>query len=267
MSTKSDDSTIATVSAVSNKQFTVTLTKDGSTNVELSAGSTVVTIPVTVTTPEPVKVLTHVTKDNFLDNFSLSGSATYDQNTGIATITPDTGYTSGSFYLKNKIDMNTSFTLAGKVNLGSHPDGADGIGLAFHTGNTTDVGNVDIGVGGLQNALGFKFDTYPNAFDSMPAPYGTFVDAGGDIDGTAQALSKSDIDGQLHDFTVDYDGDTRTLTIKYTQTNGNILTWTRTILSSNQAMAMIVKAITGGSTNLQQFEITRFDFAQALDIK
>lgn len=265
MSTKSDDSTVATVSAVSNKQFTVTLTKDGSTNVELSSGDTVATIPVTVTTPVPVKVLTHVTKDNFLDNFSLNGSAAYDQNTGIVTITPDAYYTSGNFYLKNKIDMNTSFTLAGKVNLGSDPNGADGIGLAFHTGNTTDVGNGDnLGVGGLQNALGFKFDTYPNGgIDSMPAPYGTFVDTRGDVDGTAQALSKSDIDGQLHDFTVDYDGDTRTLTIKYTQTNGNILTWTRTILSSNQAMAMIVRAGTGGSKNLQQFEITRFDFAQA----
>lgn len=267
MSTKSDDSTVATVSAVSNKQFTVTLTKDGSTNVELSSSSTVVTIPVTVTTPVPVKVLTHVTKDNFLDNFALSGSATYDQNTGIVTLTPDAGYQFGNVHLKNKIDMNTGFTLAGKVNLGSHPDGADGIGLVFHTGNTTDVGYGEIGIGGLPIALGFKLDTYSNAFDSMPAPYGTLIDAGGDIGGTAQALSKSDIDGQLHDFTVDYDGDTRTLTIKYTQTNGNVLTWTRTVLSSNQAMAMTVGASTGGSTNLQLFEITRFDFAQALDIK
>lgn len=50
MSTKSDDSAVAIVSAVSNKQFTVTLTGDGSTNVELSSGNTVVTIPVTVTT-------------------------------------------------------------------------------------------------------------------------------------------------------------------------------------------------------------------------
>lgn len=266
MSTKSDDSTVATVSAVSNKQFTVTLTKDGSTNVELSSGDMVVTIPVTVTTPVPVKVLTHVTKDNFLDNFALSGSATYDQNTGIVTLTPEGYHKFGNFYLKNKIDMNTSFTLAGKVNLGSHSSGGDGISLAFHNGNTTDIGNDgdSLGIGGLQNALGFKLDTWQNTGDSMSAPYGVFVDAGGDINGTAQSLSGSDIDGQLHDFTVDYDGDTRTLTIKYTRTNGDILTWTRTILSSNQAMAMIVNASTGSLyVNLQQFEITRFDFAQA----
>ena len=56
MSTKSDDSTVATVSAVSNKQFTVTLTQDGLTTVELSSGDTVVIIPVTVTTPDPTPV-------------------------------------------------------------------------------------------------------------------------------------------------------------------------------------------------------------------
>lgn len=55
--------------------------------------------------------LTHVTKDNFLAYFSLNGSATYDQNTGIVTITPDEYNKVGNFSLKSKIDMNTSFTL------------------------------------------------------------------------------------------------------------------------------------------------------------
>ncbi|WP_168786262.1 lectin-like domain-containing protein, partial [Lactiplantibacillus plantarum] len=89
--------------------------------------------------------------------------------------------------------------------------------------------------------------------DSMNAPYGTFVDTENeevatkdgikvqrwwakDVDGTSQALSRSDVKGQFHDFTVDYDGDTRTLTIKYTQTSGKILTWTTTVSNSNQAM-------------------------------
>ena len=148
------------------------------------------------------EVLTHVTKDNFLAYFSLNGSATYDQNTGIVTITPDEYNKVGNFSLKSKIDMNTSFTLTGKVNLGSNPNGADGIGFAFHNGNTTDIGNAggNLGIGGLQNALGFKLDTWSNGYrapqsdkdgsqidstnsndfgwngDSMNAPYGTFVD-------------------------------------------------------------------------------------------
>ncbi|WP_443093603.1 mucin-binding protein [Lactiplantibacillus pentosus] len=255
------------------------------------------------------EALTHVTKDNFLAYFSLNGSATYDQNAGIVTITPDEYNKVGNFSLKSKIDMNTSFTLTGKVNLGSNPNGADGIGFAFHNGNTTDIGNAggNLGIGGLQNALGFKLDTWSNGYqapqsdkdgsqidstnsndfgwngDSMNAPYGTFVDTENeevatkdgikvqrwwakDVDGTSQALSKSDVNGQFHDFTVDYDGDTRTLTIKYTQISGKILTWTTTVSNSNQAMAMIVSASTGGAKNLQQFEIMSFDFKQAATV-
>ena len=255
------------------------------------------------------EALTHVTKDNFLAYFSLNGSATYDQSTGIVTITPDKHDKVGNFSLKSKIDMNTSFTLTGKVNLGSNPNGADGIGFAFHNGNTTDIGNAggNLGIGGLQNALGFKLDTWSNGYtapqsdkdgsqidpnnsndfgwngDSMNAPYGTFVDTENeevatkdgtkvqrwwakDVDGTSQALSKSDVNGQFHDFTVDYDGNTRTLTIKYTQTSGKILTWTTTVSNSNQAMAMIVSASTGSAKNLQQFEIMSFDFKQAATV-
>ena len=261
--------------------------------------------------PTGNEALTHVTKDNFLDYFSLNGSATYDKNTGIVTITPDEYNKIGSFFLKSKIDMNTSFTLTGEVNLGSDPNGADGISFAFHNGNTTDIGNAggNLGIGGLQNALGFKLDTWENDYqapqsdkdgsqidstnsndfgwnwDSMDVPYGTFVDTENeevatkdekkvqrwwakDVAGTSQALSKDDVNGQFHVFTVDYDGDTKKLTIYYTQTSGKNLTWTspKPISNSNQAMAMIVSASTGGAKNLHQFEITSFDFKQAATV-
>ncbi|MDM8282867.1 lectin-like domain-containing protein, partial [Lactobacillus gallinarum] len=115
------------------------------------------------------EALTHVTKDNFLDYFSLNGSATYDPNTGTVTITPNDNNQVGNFSLKSKIDMNSSFTLTGRVNLGdktSDQGGADGIGFAFHNGNTTDVGNAggNLGIGGLQNAIGFKLDTWHNDY-------------------------------------------------------------------------------------------------------
>ncbi|WP_254260913.1 lectin-like domain-containing protein, partial [Lactobacillus helveticus] len=259
--------------------------------------------------PTDKEALIHVTKDNFLDYFSLDGSATYDKNTGIVTITPDEYSKVGNLSLKSKIDMNTSFTLTGKVNLGSNPNGADGIGFAFHTGNTTDIGNAggNLGIGGLQNALGFKLDTWSNGYqaplsdkdgsqidstnsddfgwngDSMNAPYGTFVDTKNeevftkdgkkvqrwwakDVAGTSQALSTADVNGQFHDFTVDYDGDTRKLTIKYTPTHGKILTWITTIPNSNQPMAMIISSSTGGAKNLHQFEMMSFDFKQAATV-
>ncbi|WP_439425128.1 lectin-like domain-containing protein [Oenococcus alcoholitolerans] len=105
--------------------------------------------------------VTQVNKDNFLEYFGLNGSATYDQSSGTVTITPDQNNQVGNFSLKSKIDMDANFTLVGKVNLGSNPNGADGIGFAFHNGNTTDVGNAggNLGIGGLQEALGFKLDT------------------------------------------------------------------------------------------------------------
>ena len=108
-----------------------------------------------------------ITKDNFLDYFRVNGSATYDQNNGIVTITPEAMAQSGNFSLKSKINMGQSFKLIGKVNLGSKTkDGADGIGFAFHTGNTTDVGagGGNLGIGGLRNATGFKLDTFFNAY-------------------------------------------------------------------------------------------------------
>ena len=260
------------------------------------------------------EALTHVTKDNFLDYFSLNGSATYDPKTGIVTITPDENDKVGNFSLKSKIDMNSSFKLTGQVNLGnktSYQNGADGIGFAFHNGNTTDVGNAggNLGIGGLQNAIGFKLDTWhndrfipkatvpgaqvsstdSNGFGWSQDPYtfnpqfGAFVTTDSKeitaIDGnpyqrwwattdmsSVQELSSYDLDGEFHNFVVSYDGDSRLLTIKYTEATANVLTWKKTVDSSYQAMAMIISASTGGATNLQQFRITSFDFKQAATV-
>ena len=252
--------------------------------------------------------LAHVDKDNFLEYFRLNGSATYDAKTGIVTITPDQNNQVGNFSLTNKIDMNNSFTLTGQVNLGSNPNGADGIGFAFHSGNTTDVGIAggNLGIGGLQDAIGFKLDTFSNNYqvplsnkngseisptdpddfgcngDPVKAPYGTFVKTSNQEistwnhskvqrwwaqnTGKSQALSKADIDGHFHDFVVNYDGATRTLTVSYTQASGKPLTWTTTVASSYQAMAMIVSASTGAYKNLQQFKLTSFDFHEAATV-
>ncbi|MBS0937876.1 lectin-like domain-containing protein [Lactiplantibacillus plantarum] len=252
--------------------------------------------------------LTHVDKDNFLEYFSLNGSATYDSKTGIVTITPNQNNQVGNFSLTSKIDMNKSFTLTGQVNLGSNPNGADGIGFAFHSGNTTDVGNAggNLGIGGLQDAIGFKLDTWFNSYqapssdkngseisptdsngfgwngDSANAPYGTFVKTsnqeistvnGSKVQrwwaqdtGKSQTLNKADIDGNFHNFVVNYDGAARTLTVSYTQASGKVLTWTTTVASSYQAMAMVVSASTGAAKNLQQFKLTSFDFQEAATV-
>ena len=259
--------------------------------------------------------LTHVTKDNFLDYFSLNGSAKYDSKTGTVTITPNDNNQVGNFALKSKIDMDTSFTLTGQINLGnktSSQGGADGIGFAFHNGNTTDIGNAggNLGIGGLLNAIGFKLDTYNNQYKTPDANVpGAQVDSkdpngygwAADPDGTkypqygafvttkdeqirakdghsyqrwwattdessVQLLNAKDLDGQFHDFVVKYDGRSRLLTISYTETDGKILTWSKSIDSSYQAMALIVSASTGGNKNLQQFKLNSFDFQKAATV-
>lgn len=261
------------------------------------------------------EALTNVTKDNFEDYFSLNGSVTYDQTTGIVTITPDKNDKVGNFSLKSKIDMNTSFTLTGQINLGnrtSSQGGADGIGFAFHNGNTTDIGNAggNLGIGGLQKAIGFKLDTYHNGYRTPQAnedgaqvastdsngygwdtdpdgtkfpQFGAFVDTSQKLvqarDGhyysrwwaktdmsSVQELNSGDLDGQFHDFVVSYDGSNRKLTIKYTETGGNVLTWSTSIPDAYQAMAMVVSASTGYFKNLQQFKISSFDFKQAATV-
>ncbi|MDA2899978.1 MucBP domain-containing protein, partial [Lactococcus lactis] len=258
------------------------------------------------------EVLTHVTKDNFLAYFSLNGSATYDQNTGTVTITPDEYDKVGNFSLKSKIDMNSSFTLTGQVNIGnktSSQGGADGIGFAFHNGNTTDVGNAggNLGIGGLQDTIGFKLDTWHNdnftpqatvpgaqvsstdsngfgwSQDPRNPQFGAFVTTDSEeIKAkdkkpyqrwwattdmfSVKGLSSNDLDGNFHNFVVSYDGDRRLLTINYTEASGNVLTWTKKVDSSYQAMAMIISASTGGAKNLQQFKITKFDFKQAATV-
>ncbi|MFT8882780.1 MAG: MucBP domain-containing protein, partial [Liquorilactobacillus hordei] len=255
----------------------------------------------------------HVTAANFLDYFTLNGSATYKD--GVVTLTTNDSDLVGNFALKSKIDMNSSFTLVGQINLGnktSSQNGADGIAFAFHTGNTTDIGNsgANLGIGGLQNADGFKLDTWHNdaatpngqedgasilpndsngfGWSSDPSQYlypqfGAFVNTtnkqimanDGNYyqrwwatvdDSSAQSLDAADLDGQFHDFSISYDGNTHVLTIKYTQTDGTILTWTKTIENTDEARALIVSASTGWAKNLQQFKITSFDFKEAATV-
>ncbi|WP_390409204.1 lectin-like domain-containing protein [Lacticaseibacillus jixiensis] len=123
------------------------------------------------TTPNYIDDQTKVDKDNFLQYFGVHGDASYDQNSGTVTLTPDENNKVGNFSLNSKIDLSQSFTLQGQINLGdktSDQMGADGIGFAFHQGNTNDVGNAggNLGIGGLDNAVGFKLDTWHNDYSA-----------------------------------------------------------------------------------------------------
>ncbi|MGV0169090.1 MucBP domain-containing protein [Furfurilactobacillus sp. WILCCON 0119] len=237
-----------------------------------------------------------VTKENFLEYFSVNGDASYNNSNGIVTLTQDKGDQTGNFSLKNRIDLSKNFTIKGRINLGSNSGneggggktGADGIGFAFHPGNTSDVGyrGANMGIGGLQNAIGFQLDTYLNGYsapdpsaqynnqrlgweaDPRINPYGAFVTTDGDkgwatIDTqSVQGFNrKSNVDGQFQDVSAQYNGKTRELTITYDSADGE-LTWTRKIPESElyEQVAMVISASTGGYSNLQQFQFESFEF-------
>lgn len=194
---------------------------------------------------------TKITKDNFLDFFVLNKDASYDKKNGIVTLTKNRQDQVGNFTLKNKINLDYDFTLSGSVNLGANASGADGIGIAFHHGKTSDVGisGGNLGIAGLENAFGFKLDSWYNSAtrpnsnattesnkfgwdkDPVRGPFGSFVtttykkpQGGRDNVWWAeteqqkgkngyQILDRNIYDGGFHDFLIDYNGNSHRMTI------------------------------------------------------
>ncbi|MEJ7424619.1 lectin-like domain-containing protein, partial [Staphylococcus warneri] len=250
-------------------------------------------------TPTPIAPTTSqvvVDKNNFTDHFTTVGSATFDKNTGIATLTPDASSQKGAISLGTKINSNKSFHFTGKVNLGTRyegfsPDGVtggDGIGFAFSPGTLGQIGKegAALGIGGLNNAFGFKLDSYhntsqPNASASAnkdPAnvsgggAFGAFVTTNSsgvastytDSTKTANAAKlTTQPNGTFQDFVIDYNGDTKVMTVTYAGQ-----TWTRNIsdwikASNNTNFSLSMTASTGGARNLQQVQIDSFTYTES----
>ncbi|WP_161003862.1 MucBP domain-containing protein [Furfurilactobacillus milii] len=236
----------------------------------------------------------NVSAKDFLERFHLNGSATYKydekSDTGIVTLTEDVKEQAGNFTLKDRIDLDKSFELTGSVNLGSDSKttGADGIGFAFHPGDTKAVGyrGANMGIGGLQNAIGFQLDTFHNSYsapdpngaypnyqlgweaDPNVNPYGAFVTTDGekgwatiDTDTVQKFDGPKNIDGKFRPFKISYDGKTRLLTVQYDAAEGAKY-WTYTIPKGEQyqQMAMAVSASTGGSKNKHQYKFDNFKY-------
>ncbi|MBM0847017.1 hypothetical protein D0396_04415, partial [Staphylococcus epidermidis] len=233
-----------------------------------------------------------VNKDNFNEHMNLSGSATYDPKTGIATLTPDAYSQKGAISLNTRLDSNRSFRFTGKVNLGNRyegysPDGiagGDGIGFAFSPGPLGQIGKegAAVGIGGLNNAFGFKLDTYHNT--STPKPeakakadppnvggggaFGAFVSTDGSGMATTEASSAARLKVQpnnnsFQDFVIDYNGDTKVMTVTYAgQTwSKNLTDWIKN--SGGTTFSLSMTASTGGAKNLQQVQFGTFEYTES----
>ncbi|MDE3887327.1 lectin-like domain-containing protein, partial [Escherichia coli] len=94
-----------------------------------------------------------VNKDNLKQYMTTSGNATYDQSTGVVTLTQDAYSQKGAITLGTRIDSNKSFHFSGKVNLGNkyegNGNGGDGIGFAFSPGvlGETGLNGAAVGIG------------------------------------------------------------------------------------------------------------------------
>ncbi|WP_458259877.1 lectin-like domain-containing protein [Staphylococcus capitis] len=235
-----------------------------------------------------------VTKDNFNDHMNVSGSAVYDPKTGIVTLTPDEKSKKGAISLNTRLDSNRSFRFDGKVNLGNRYegfhnstddfDGGDGIGFAFSPGDRGEIGKegAAVGIGGLKNAFGFKLDTFHNTSppkgdakankdpSSMigKGAFGAFVstDTNGvattDVN-SASPLKVQPTDNSLQDFVIDYNGDTKVMTVTYAgQTwTKNMSDWIKRSGSTTFSLSMTVS--TGGAKNLQQVQFGTFEYTQS----
>lgn len=223
-----------------------------------------------------------VTKENFLEHFTLSGTAEYNSSAGIVTLTPDLPGSAGSFTMDSQIDFASSFYLTGKVNLGNKAEqqgGADGMGFGFHSGDVHSIGRPGNGMGlaQLPNVFGFKLDTYFNGSlnDAGIAPdpwlnnptgsrvtaFGAFVHSPNTVLTTEQNSMleiSAPSNNQFRDFYMAYDTINDKVKIIY---DGQI--WERDISTWHvgiDALSFIVSASTGQYHNLQQFEFTSMEY-------
>ncbi|PTJ37126.1 lectin-like domain-containing protein [Staphylococcus simulans] len=236
-----------------------------------------------------------VTPENFNQYFITHGIAYYDQTKGIATLTPDFPSFRGSITLDTKMNVNKDFHFTGAVNLGDKYEGhsrdgdpgGDGLAFVFNPGDPNVIGEYGsgLGMGGLPYAFGFKLDTYVNkSFDpkgkTKPDPidfynkgaFGAFIFA--DKAGTvttqtglpgwkAALLDVQPSNNQFQPFTIDYDGDTKEMTITYAGQN-----WKQSLqkyfsYTRKNEYSLSISASTGGAYNLQQVKLEKFTYTAA----
>ncbi|HFH7988526.1 TPA: YSIRK-type signal peptide-containing protein [Streptococcus agalactiae] len=207
-----------------------------------------------------------VTKNNMVDHFEVRGTAHGDDQNPVV-LTEDVSGQAGSLLLNKRIDMNESFRLEGRLSLGDKYEGynvggrsgGDGVSFAFTSTNP----NVNQKAGADP-----KFSGYQNG--AFGAFYGT--DASGKaitLLQDARRLESQPHNNEFKNVIVDYNGQSKAMTVTY---DGQIFTKNiqtyldKSRLTTNQAkgreeLGFAIFASTGSGTNLQQFDLTRFEYS------
>ncbi|EGO5095929.1 hypothetical protein H5O62_001392, partial [Enterococcus faecalis] len=221
----------------------------------------------------------HIDKNNFLDFFRINGSdVTYDQATGVVTLTPDSTNKTGNVTLNSKISMHANFVLDGEINIGNKSQingGADGIGFGFHPQSIDSLGLAGGGLGiqGIDGAFGWKADTWWNSID--PPEFGSTIGRGVAFGGFMYYDSESGLVPTINTSSVPakaisepkdnifrpikfmYNSETKTMTVNY---DGQVWSMLASDYISADSLAFLITATTGSRHNLQQFKINSFDY-------
>jgi LPXTG-motif cell wall-anchored protein len=209
-----------------------------------------------------------IDKSNFDKYFTINGSANYDKQSGELILTPDSVWQAGSATSKTQIDITKNFSISMSVNLGTKPQsqsGGDGlaIGLYNDTPGKVGFGGNGFGIGGLNQAFGFKLDTvYNNAGNSDvaadPIEFEDLLHKDGafagfiknesntltTIDGLSQEISAPD--GKYRELTFSYDANTKNISVNY---DGKFWSYNVGTTFSSDHISLIISAGTGNFNN------------------
>ena len=243
-----------------------------------------------------------VDPNNYLNYFQQNGSAaregnytTYTDKDGASVgkqVLTSGSNQAGNVTFRDPIDLNQDFVFEGSMNFGTtttvgNDTGiADGIGFAFYTGEKNQVGKTggNLGINGIPNAIGWKFDTWYNdgvntgpvngtndvEISSKDEAYGAFVSTDknglGSVDTTNASLFKVPLSyvnqGQDNPVLLKYIANDHTLTVTIT-INGQKYTSSRQIQfdNTNQYLFFTISASTGVLPTKQLFTIKKFIYA------
>lgn len=222
-----------------------------------------------------------VTSENILEHFLLTG-ASYNHENGVITLTEDIRNQAGSMTLNQQMMADFPVLIRGSINLGARvSNGGDGIGLGFHTSDPSSIGQTGQGMGlaGLENVFGFKWDTYYNSSASGLAASDPSRFRGQSFSGFVysnpsngllttydhnESLPRkiADPNNTFKDFSVVYNPgpNTKIISVMYDgqvwHTDAN-----KWISQSNiEYFSFLISAATGDATNLQQIKIDRMEY-------
>jgi hypothetical protein len=200
---------------------------------------------------------------------TLNGNANNDRATEQFILTQDVQNQKGALMSNERIDLRSDIDISFNIYLGDEDAGADGMAFVLHNdpfgGDATGGDRGSLGASGIRNGLAIEFDTYQNApFGDITNDHTNFIKTDVPLD-QARLSDQVDLgnieDGKWHKVHVSWDVARQTLSYSFDGKQAGTLTGDL----ANQYFAGFnyayfgFTAATGGSSNLQQVEINKFD--------